>query len=593
MARFLVTTSEEKTWKTDEKILFLGEWCKRLRRKEIWSQLDYKVLPYHWDDRNRMFSDYQYLQGIYEKYLGILSKRMNRIHDVSHSTEYWRIVLGPWLQLFIGIVFDKWLSIKRAIDTEEISSTWILDFGQEGIVPYGMNELKYLFSSQEWNHHIYSQIIIANKEIPYKKIEQNLIPKSFNFRNTSALGFKSFLKMIASRIYRLVPDRLNKNVFISTNFSKWDLIKLQISLGQMPYLVTSEMKLEEVSVCPGMRKDLEMNEASSEFEIILEKLIPGNIPKANVECRSKICNNVILKYPKKVSTIITTHGYWVNDDLKLWIAEKKAQGSTLVISQHGGLFGSGLIEQSEVHQIKISDRFYTWGWKDEKHSHVQPLSPPKLSLVTKKGIFQKRNGSILWVWGADFPNFYFRMHSVPISSQGLEYTHDQIKFGKNLSEDVLEILKLRLRPNPRFLWEQDQYIKDAGLDKNIERNSKNLYQQLNESRLCVTTDNSSVFLETLSINFPTILFWNPKHWEVRSEAEPYYDLLRKTGILYDTPEAAAEKINDIYINPMEWWLQPDVQKARSLFCQKYAYLNEENWLQEWKTALNEISKLDK
>ena len=41
-----------------------------------------------------------------------------------------------------------------------------------------------------------------------------------------------------------------------------------------------------------------------------------------------------------------------------------------------------------------------------------------------------------------------------------------------------------------------------------------------------------------------------------------------------------------------WWLQLDVQKARSLFCQQYTYLDKENWLQEWKTALNEISKLN-
>ena len=72
--RFLITTSDERTWKKDEKILFLGEWCKRLSREELWGQLDYKVLPYHWDDRNRMFSDYQYLKDVYEKHLKILSK---------------------------------------------------------------------------------------------------------------------------------------------------------------------------------------------------------------------------------------------------------------------------------------------------------------------------------------------------------------------------------------------------------------------------------------------------------------------------------------------------------------------------------------
>ena len=108
--------------------------------------MDYRVLPYHWDDRNRMLSDYKYLKVIYEKYLAILSQNLNRIHDVNHSPEYWRIIVGPWLQLFINVVFDKWFSIKEALETEEISSTWVLDFGEEGMLPLGMKEMQSLLA---------------------------------------------------------------------------------------------------------------------------------------------------------------------------------------------------------------------------------------------------------------------------------------------------------------------------------------------------------------------------------------------------------------------------------------------------------------
>ena len=44
---FLVTTADQRFWKTDEKILFLGEWCKIYNQRHIWSNLDYEVLPYH------------------------------------------------------------------------------------------------------------------------------------------------------------------------------------------------------------------------------------------------------------------------------------------------------------------------------------------------------------------------------------------------------------------------------------------------------------------------------------------------------------------------------------------------------------------
>ena len=66
---FLVTTSDERTWKKNEKILFLGEWCKLYQRKREWENLDFDTVPYHWDDRIKYYNDYKYLSSIYEKYL--------------------------------------------------------------------------------------------------------------------------------------------------------------------------------------------------------------------------------------------------------------------------------------------------------------------------------------------------------------------------------------------------------------------------------------------------------------------------------------------------------------------------------------------
>jgi putative transferase (TIGR04331 family) len=48
---FLVLTGDQRFWKTDEKILFLGEWCRLYREKSVWSKLDAETLPFHWDDR--------------------------------------------------------------------------------------------------------------------------------------------------------------------------------------------------------------------------------------------------------------------------------------------------------------------------------------------------------------------------------------------------------------------------------------------------------------------------------------------------------------------------------------------------------------
>ena len=66
---FLSLTADHRLWKESEKTLFLGGWCRMYSKKHIWSGMDYEILPYHWDDRQRLYRDFKYLEGVYEKYL--------------------------------------------------------------------------------------------------------------------------------------------------------------------------------------------------------------------------------------------------------------------------------------------------------------------------------------------------------------------------------------------------------------------------------------------------------------------------------------------------------------------------------------------
>ena len=105
---FLVTTSLEDTWpENDQSVLFLGEWCRLYARKDRWVNMDAEVLPYHWDDRNKLYKDYQYLLELFERVLKELTIELNNIHNVSYSLRYWRIIIGPWLMSFLTVIFDR------------------------------------------------------------------------------------------------------------------------------------------------------------------------------------------------------------------------------------------------------------------------------------------------------------------------------------------------------------------------------------------------------------------------------------------------------------------------------------------------------
>ena len=77
MKRLLITTALEETWGDGQPVLFLGEWCRRYSLKDHWSKMDAEVLPYHWNDRAKLYADYQYLREFYERLLRDLSAQLN------------------------------------------------------------------------------------------------------------------------------------------------------------------------------------------------------------------------------------------------------------------------------------------------------------------------------------------------------------------------------------------------------------------------------------------------------------------------------------------------------------------------------------
>ena len=113
----------------------------------------------------------------------------------------------------------------------------------------------------------------------------------------------------------------------------------------------------------------------------------------------------------------------------------------------------------------------------------------------------------------------------------------------------------------------------------------------NDSRLCICTYNGTVFLESFIYDFPTIIYFNPLHCELRLSAKPYFEELRRVGIFFDKPEDAAKKVNEIAEDPKLWWEQDEIQAAKNSFCNQFARTSN-NWLQEWVPELNKsISQL--
>ena len=576
---FLVTTADERTWDRNAETLFLGTWCTRYSRRHVWARMLYDVVEYHWDDRARLHEDYCLLNAVYERHLIWLSGVLNDLHGCHRSLRYWRIVVGPWLRYFIGVLYDRYRSITSVMEKGDVTETWVLQSDRWTWTPSDFLQFERRLNCDSWNHLIYGEILRAGAGIPWKEIPVPNDPPPNQRRSPG--GVTRWSRQLAARFSTAVASRRNRVALITSYLAPLDLIRLQISLGELPCFHAPSVDCPRPRPEPGLRDFTSDLEVCDGFDEILKQTIGAQIPTSYVEGYARLRGQSLRAFPKRARVIYTANAQAGNDAFKLWAAERVEAGAELIIGQHGGQYGMGLWGQDEDHEIAIADRFFSWGWTQPDEPKVKAMPVVRLSTGLKR-MTPNPSGQILWVQGA-LPRYSYCMYSVPVASQFETYLKDQLDFASALPQPIREHLRIRLYQYD-YGWDIEDRFRDAGLGPNIARSDQSLSAALRRCRLCVSTYNATAYLETLSANYPTLLFWNPLYWEVRPAARSWFEELHEVGILHDTPESAAAKLTEVFDVPEEWWRDQAVQAAREAFCERFA-LTSAQWVKEWRREL--------
>jgi len=582
---FLITTADQRFWRTDEPILFLGEWCKIFSQRSVWEKLSYEVLPYHWDDRKKLYKDYLYLQKLYERILPLLSKCLNQIHDVDHSVRYWRIIIGPWLYYFIQVLYDRYQLIIYAERCGKVTDTLITKCEQGNCSPRDFREFDKWVETDQYNHYLYSRIIEYQNRFPFSIFEEetDIDAKATDTNNKKMpLFVNRTLRLFFTKLYEKLTNACsNKVTLVSVGLDTWDLVKLHLSLHQLPYLSSPTVIFQRSEIDLGLREKLSYSASDNEFEQMLFKMIKDQIPTVYMEDYHQANQLSLDSYPKRPELIVTSFAFNSNDTFKFWAAHHVDRGIKFVGTQHGGHDGTGLWSATEDHEIRIFYKFFTWGWKLNGNDNIKPFPSAKLNKASKSR--PKRDGNILLVLCA-IPRYSYHMYSIIVSASGFKaYLHEQYRFVSTLTDENKKLLLVRLYLHD-YGWSQKDRWKTEFPEIECYLGNKSLMNQLNESRLFIGTYNATTYLETFAVNFPTVLFWNPEHWEIRPKAKPYFEELHRVGILHYTPESAAAKVNEISEDPISWWHQTEIQEAKDQFCFQFARTSD-NWLREWRSEL--------
>ncbi|MDD4975386.1 MAG: LIC12162 family protein [Bacteriovorax sp.] len=585
MSYFLITTADEKTWKLDRPVLFLGEWCKLYDRKNLWESMDAITAEPFGLEQSQKEQDFSYILNLVNQLIEETTVTLNNYHQTNHSVRYWNIVLGYWIHRYVNILFNRYFTLENALKKYDISSTTLYNIHEYSLA--SKDSLEFIWSANDdfWNHVLYADILnyLKNGEIEIEKIVH--VEKKKQSNNQSAKF--SFKTSVINVLSRFLPFFSRKgDAFIINSYLPKSLeIKLQLLLGQVPQLWKSPL-VKQADVDPEVRKKIILDESRySGFEFFIRTQMIKMMPSCYIEgYKNLVAQASVLPWPMQPKFIFTSNNFDTDEIFKIWTASKIENGIPYFTGQHGNNYGTHFYAgTSKWPDRSASDQFFSWGWKDSNLNVVPAfcLKNPKLKLSKfdpNGGLLLIENCNPLRVTPWD--NYY---------EFGI-FLKEQFLFVGALPQLIQQQLIVRFHgEHEKFKWADKTRWQEQFSSVRIEAGSSKISELIKQSRLVVHSYDSTGILETLSLNIPTICFWQGGLDHLLPDAKPYYQTLIDAEILAENPKQAALIIASHWDNIGEWWNSKKVQEARIRFCSKYAK-NEKHPANKMKQLLTSYAK---
>ena len=118
-----------------------------------------------------------------------------------------------------------------------------------------------------------------------------------------------------------------------------------------------------------------------------------------------------------------------------YVAECIEKNDTkLIIGQHGGVYGQYLFSSMEDYELKICDKYLSWGWNNSKDKKIVPFGIIK---NIKKIKYNRKNKDLLMILRSQ-TKYTHRINSYSGTNQIKKYFYENIEFCKKLDKEIVE-----------------------------------------------------------------------------------------------------------------------------------------------------------
>jgi len=513
------------------------------------------------------------IRGLINYLLPGIADKLNAYHGTSYSVDFWRVLVLPWL---IELAQKTWTSFSRlSMIVDQCDDRPMTVKVCQGDFEWRFEDTGDFFNTMlkdyrlNWWIDSYILAVIAPDNwrlLPSEPISHPVIASAGEPPSPKPSGkIRETLRNLKYWLgYTDIPG------------IRWS----GLLLGVYVHLLPKSPSRLHFALDPDFRPG---SHFPASFLNVLNELIDATMPESFLDGFTALAEKArrLPTIPGRLRLGVLSN--W-NEQEKVIAAFAKEAGEKRVQIQHGGEYGM-LKYNIMANEVELrSTIFISWGWAyDEPNgSPVIPLPSPFHSKIANR--HQRQNDSIIYV-ASGARLLMSRIHWVTRINSPIRRYNESIRFLENLKDPVRK--PVVYRPNNRSASDFD--VRDVVSEQFPEMPmlETSLHAALLKCRLAVLCHFGTTMNLSMAANIPTVVYQPPDLMTPRKEAEPFFEPLRRCGVIHDSPESAARHLNRIYDDIEGWWYGPDVQEARKIWVHQFAR-TDRFWWWTWVKALAQM-----
>jgi putative transferase (TIGR04331 family) len=500
-----------------------------------------------------------------------LSKALNAHHRTDLTDKEWLMLTGHWLTRYISAHVQRYFDLRIVAEHSDWSAVVIGCSGETPTPPQTTAAATRILNSEEWD--VYAKLGILSalgySSIKTIRVQTPLDEGALQRGGLSLTLATKAILVFADRMTRAFSKRA-KIFMMATYLPLVTEIGLHLRFRQVPQFWKMQSEQQKTPVDKESRAALatKITGLSLEVSDTLTRLVIRelfeNIPMSFVETFDRLATEAKVRgWPAKPEVVFTSNAFDGDDTFKKYAVDQIRSGARYVVGQHGNNYGTLKSMTPTIEEV-TSHTFFTWGWKGALSSHY-----PGFILKLAGRSLRRRKPERFLLLQLHLDNSY---NLTDAYLEHENYFSQQLSFANQLNDAVLRNLVIRLHPTSQSLgWgEREKWKEQLRLAPTFSESSSKIYSEFENSRLVINSYDSTGLLECLSQNIPTVAFWSGGLDHLNENAQPFYELLSRAGIVHFNPRSLASQINEVGDRIDEWWGAAEVQDARQKFCNEFA-----------------------